>query len=116
MRIENNREIRSQRALRWMILALAILAITVLLVILAPGGAVAGTANALATPEYPERVACPIEEDYYGENGELDWERYMADYDLWWAQQQERRELPANYAAGLEPFWVRTMELYLGDA
>ena len=42
MRIENNKEIRSQRALRWMILALVILAITVLLVILAPGGIMKG--------------------------------------------------------------------------
>lgn len=39
MRIENNKEIRAQRALRWMILALVIVAVAVAVVLLVPGAA-----------------------------------------------------------------------------
>lgn len=115
MRIENDATVRSQRAKRWILLAVAILVIAVVVALLVPGGSEAAAASALAEPTYPERVACPIEADYYDENGELDWEGYMADYDLWWADQQSRNALPADYAAGLEPFWGRTMEIYLAD-
>ena len=102
MRIENNREIRSQRAMRWMVLALVIVAVAVVLVLLLPGQETGAAVNTAAVPTYPERVACPVEADYYDDNGELDWDSYMADYDLWWEDQQSRLELPADYAAGLE--------------
>lgn len=116
MRIENNREIRSQRAMRWMVLALVIVAVAVVLVLLLPGQETGAAVNTAAVPTYPERVACPVEADYYDDNGELDWDSYMADYELWWEDQQSRLELPADYAAGLEPFWTATMQTYLADA
>lgn len=115
MRIENNKEIRAQRALRWMILALVIVAVAVAVVLLVPGQASDTAADAVAAPVYPARVPCPIEENYYTEAGELDWDSYMADYDLWWEDQQSRLTLSTDYASGLEPFWTATMETYLAD-
>lgn len=117
MRIEDNKQLRSQRAMRWILLALAIVAIAVAAsLLLQPSDRMVGTANALAEPEYPRMTPYPLEEDYMDDAGQLDSDAYFQAYDLWWADQQYRWEQEPNYADGLQSFWASTMQTFLADS
>ncbi|MCI8447701.1 MAG: serpin family protein [Eubacterium sp.] len=95
--------------------AVALAAAAAVCIMLWPRGAAdTVTAHALAEADYPEMAPFP-DETKYMRNGELDFDAYMEDYDVWWADIRQRGEL-TGYEKGLDGFLQRSTKQFLSGA
>lgn len=71
-------------------------------------------AGALAVPEYPEMAPYPDEMSFYNEGtGEFDSEGMDQAYTAWRESRQNQYNQPQGYAEGLDPFFLRSMPVFL---
>lgn len=103
---------------RWVGVIAAVLVVAILgVTLLWPGGGAPLTASAYAVAEaaYPAMNPYPNEDDYLQADGTYDDEAFSAAYDAWRTDQQARQQ-PEGYAAGLENFWQQSMKQFLAGS
>ena len=103
---------------RWVGVIAAVLVVAILgVTLLWPGGGAPLTASAYAVAEaaYPAMAPYPNEDDYLQADGTYDDEAFSAAYDAWRTDQQARQQ-PEGYAAGLETFWQQSMKQFLAGS
>ena len=70
----------------------------------------------ISQAEYPEAVPYPVEDDFFGEDGEFDYNAYNVAYDAWEEDVKSRFGQYTGYKDGFEKFSFETMKQYLKEA
>ena len=94
------------------VLALALLAGGLLRAAL-PAEEKGGGVRALALAAYPERVAYPIESDYFTEDGQFDGKGFMEAYEAWFEERRRQLGQPEGYDQGLAEFCAAILPQFL---
>ncbi len=80
-----------------------------------PRNVQAGQAHALAAAQYPEMAQFPLQEDYFDQNGEGDYEKYDKAYDAW-RESRDALRSGTDYTGLMDDFLTRSTARFLTDA
>ena len=72
-------------------------------------------ALAISSAVYPEMAHYPDETPYIKDNGDID-DAYYDEYDAWWNDIRERRQLSVDDADELTPFFTDSIRQFLADS
>ena len=78
-------------------------------------GSQAQSALAISSALYPEMAPYPDQTPYIKDNGDID-DAYYDEYDAWWNDIWERRQLSVDDADNLTPFFTDSIRQFLADS